>query len=143
MGYVTGRATGLAADSNGTVYAATAVGAYGARRPAAATGSQFLMRCRALSSGDLVLADNGSLWYATGEGNTGAGSYVGSGVYRLASPRSGVFTAADRVGGPELESTTISKLRFGGGKVWVATLRGRLVARRVYQLRAVALRFCA
>ena len=46
-----------------------------------------------LSSGWLVLAGDGSLWYATGEANTGGTSYVGSGVYRLANPRTGAVLA--------------------------------------------------
>jgi hypothetical protein len=45
-------------------------------------------------------------------------------VFRLANPRTGHFTTDDRVGGPELESTTIMRLRFGGGQVWAATNRG-------------------
>ena len=65
-----------------------------------------------------------SLWYATGEANTGGTSYVGSGVYRLASPTTGQFSPSDRVGGNELESTTINSIRFAGGRVWAATLRG-------------------
>src|SRR5262249_47774270 len=77
-----------------------------------------------LSTGWLVLAGDGSLWYATGEANTGATSYVGAGVYRLANPKSGQFAPTDRVGGAELESTVIRKLRFFDGRVWAATSRG-------------------
>ena len=55
----------------------------------------------------------GALWYGTGEANTGGTSYVGSGVYRLANPATRhVLAASDRVGGTELESTTIYHLRF-------------------------------
>ena len=50
---------------------------------------------------------------------------MGSGVYRLTSPTSGVFSIANRVGGTELESTFIGKLRFDGvGYVYAATSRG-------------------
>ena len=63
-----------------------------------------------------------SLWYATGEANTGGTSYVGAGVYVLTNPTSN--TSWVRVGGNELESSTIHKLRFAGGKVWAATLFG-------------------
>ena len=45
-------------------------------------------------------------------------------MYRLANPRTGSFTLADRVGGQELDSTTIGRVRFGGGRVWAATNRG-------------------
>ena len=67
---------------------------------------------------------NGVLWYATGEANTGAESYVGAGVYVLTNPTSN--TSWTRVGGNELESTTIGRLRFDktGSKVWAASLRG-------------------
>src|SRR6476661_6489211 len=68
--------------------------------------------------------DDGSLWYAEGEANTGGTAYSGAGVFRLANPRTGSFTMADRVGGKELESTTIGRIRFGGGRVWAATNRG-------------------
>lgn len=75
--------------------------------------------------GDLRVAPDGALWLATGEANTGATSYVDSGVYRLTSPRTGAFVASNRVGGAELESTFIGKLRFDGvGGVYAATSRG-------------------
>src|SRR6266571_1790735 len=64
-------------------------------------------RITGLAGGDgylYVRGADGTLWLATGEANTGATSYVGSGVYRLAKPRTGVFAATDRVGGSELES---------------------------------------
>jgi photosystem II stability/assembly factor-like uncharacterized protein len=78
-----------------------------------------------LSVGDIRLAPDGALWLATGEANTGATAFVGSGVYRLASPASSVFSVENRVGGPELESTFIGKLRFDGvGSVYAATSRG-------------------
>jgi hypothetical protein len=74
--------------------------------------------------GDLRLDGKGRLWYATGEANTSATSFVGAGVFVLNDPRHGQFSAAGRVGGTELESTTIRALRFGGDKVWAATSRG-------------------
>src|SRR6185295_1173183 len=78
-----------------------------------------------LSTGDLRVAPDGALWLATGEANTGATSYVGTGVYRLTNPKTALFTAANRVGGMELESTFIGKLRFDGiGNVYAATSRG-------------------
>jgi hypothetical protein len=124
-GLVTGRITGLAADAAGNVWAAGADG--GVWRHAAGTPANkpywtaISNGLLSLSSGDLEYAD-GKLWYATGEANTGGTSYVGAGVYVLDNPASS--TSWVRVGGTELESTTIGKLRFGGGKVWAATLRG-------------------
>jgi hypothetical protein len=123
-GNVTGRVTGLVADSSGHVYAAGANGGVFRSSTGGGHWTPIADSLPSLSTGWLTLADDGSLWYATGEANTGATSYVGSGVYRLADPVSGSFTPAMRVGGSELESTTIGKLRFGGGKVWAATGRG-------------------
>jgi photosystem II stability/assembly factor-like uncharacterized protein len=78
-----------------------------------------------LSIGDIRIAPDGALWLATGEANTGSNDYVGTGVYRLANPKSGQFSIAGRVGGAELESTFIGKLRFdGAGRVYAATSRG-------------------
>ncbi|WP_211588773.1 WD40/YVTN/BNR-like repeat-containing protein [Allorhizocola rhizosphaerae] len=123
-GAVTGRVTGLAADGAGHVYAAGANGGVWRSSTGGGNWTPIADGLPSLSTGALELAPDGSLWYATGEANTGGTSYVGSGVYRLANPTTGVFTAAMRVGGAELESTTIGKLRFGGGKVWAATGRG-------------------
>jgi len=123
-GNVTGRITGLVADNAGHVYAAGADGGVWRSSTGGGNWTPIADGLPSLSSGTLVLADDGSLWYGTGEANTGGTSYVGSGVYRLANPASGTFTPGDRVGGPELESTVISKLRFAGGLVWAATNRG-------------------
>lgn len=123
-GKVTGRITGLVADSSGHVWAAGANGGVYRSLTGGGNWTPIADSLPSLSTGWLTLADDGSLWYATGEANTGASSYVGSGVYRLADPVNGSFTPAMRVGAAELESTIISKLRFGGGKVWAATGRG-------------------
>src|SRR4051812_16054740 len=122
-GLVTGRITGLAADAAGDTWAAGADGGVwrhvaGHDKPYWTAISDGLL---SLSTGDLEYS-GGKLWYATGEANTGGTSYVGAGVYVLDNPTSS--TSWTRVGGTELESTTIGKLRFGGGKVWAATLRG-------------------
>jgi hypothetical protein len=66
-----------------------------------------------------------TLWYATGEANTGATSYTGAGVYRLRNASRSRFSQADRVGGAELESRSINQLKFDGeGRVYAATTRG-------------------
>ncbi|MDX6517549.1 MAG: hypothetical protein QOF50_395 [Gaiellaceae bacterium] len=128
-GLETGRITGIAADTSGYVYAAGADGGVwrsstGGRSTSGRAWTPIADALPTLSSGDLELASDGSLWYATGEANTGGTSYVGTGVYRLASPRTASFARTDRVGGQELESTTINSIRFANGKAWAATLRG-------------------
>jgi hypothetical protein len=124
MGFVSGRITGIAADNNGAVYAASADGGIWRSLTGGGNWQPISDQLPSLSSGELTLATDGSLWYASGEANTGGTSYAGAGVFRLASPRTGTFTMANRVGGQELESTTIMRLRFGGGRVWAATNRG-------------------
>ncbi|GAB3070426.1 WD40/YVTN/BNR-like repeat-containing protein [Pedococcus soli] len=124
-GKVTGRITGLAADSSDHVYAAGADGGVWRSSVGGGAWTPIADSLPSLSGGDLQLAGDSSLWYATGEANTGGTSYVGAGVYRLATPASGSFAPTDRVGGKELESTTIGRIRFGGGSnVFAATNRG-------------------
>jgi hypothetical protein len=123
-GHVTGRITGLAADTADHVYAAGANGGVYRSTTGGGNWTPLSDSLPSLSGGDLQLAGDGSLWYATGEANTGGTSYVGSGVYRLADPVTGTFSPADRVGGKELESTTVGRLRWGGGQVFAATNRG-------------------
>jgi photosystem II stability/assembly factor-like uncharacterized protein len=123
-GLVTGRITGLAADDSGDVYAAGADGGVWRSTTGGGDWTPIADSLPSLSSGDLELAPDGSLWYATGEANTGGTSYAGTGVYRLGNPTAGAFSPSDRVGGNELESTTINSIRFTATDVWVATLRG-------------------
>src|SRR6266568_5798572 len=121
---VAGRTTGLAAGG-GYIYAGGADGGVFRSGDGGASWTPLTDGLPTLSTGDLRLAPDGALWLATGEANTGGTSYVGSGVYRLAKPQTGAFAMTDRVGGSELESTTIGKLRFdGGGTVYAATSRG-------------------
>jgi sugar lactone lactonase YvrE len=123
-GLVTGRITGIAADSSGHVYAGGANGGVWRSSTGGGHWTPIADALPSLSTGDLELAADGSLWYATGEANTGGTSYAGTGVYRLANPATGTFSASDRVGDDELESTTINSLRFTKDTVWAATLRG-------------------
>ncbi|MFJ8199862.1 glycosyl hydrolase [Streptomyces sp. NPDC096152] len=123
-GRVSGRVTGLAADNKGDVYAGSANGGVFRSRTGGGHWTPISDRLPALSTGDLQLDGRGRLWYATGEANTSATSFLGTGVYVLADPRHGEFGRRDRVGGDELESTSIHALRFGGDKVWAATTSG-------------------
>lgn len=126
-GDVAGRVTGLAAG-RGYVWAGGADGGVFRKSLTSrhAAWDQISDRILALSTGDLVYDENAdTLWYATGEANTGATTYTGAGVYRLRQARSGRFTDADRVGGDELESRSINQLKFDGrGTVYAATTRG-------------------
>ena len=123
-GLVSGRVTGLAAGG-GAIYAGGADGGVFRSTDGGTTWTPLTDGLPTLSVGDVQLGPDGALWLATGEGNTGATSYVGSGVYRLASPLTRAFAATDRVGGTELESTFIHRLRFdGAGSVYAATSRG-------------------
>ncbi|MCC3771176.1 glycosyl hydrolase, partial [Streptomyces sp. UNOC14_S4] len=123
-GYVTGRITGVAADDRGYVYAGGANGGVFRSRTGGGHWQPIADSLPSLSTGTLALDHPGRLWYATGESNTGATSFVGTGVYVLADPRHGTFRPGGRVGGPELESTVIHALRFAGDTVWAATSRG-------------------
>jgi hypothetical protein len=123
-GYVTGRITGIAADNHGYVYAGAANGGVWRSRTGGGGWQPIAEQMPSPSTGDLRLDGAGRLWWATGEANTSATSFVGTGVYVLSDPRHGTFRPADRVGGTELESTIIRKVRFFGGTVWAATNRG-------------------
>ncbi len=126
-GEVAGRITGLAAG-NGYVFAGGANG--GVFRTRAGRSDHWRPisdRILALSTGDLVYdAAADTLWYATGEANTGATTYAGAGVYRLRHARTADgFSQADRVGGSELESRSINQIKFdGAGNIYAATSRG-------------------
>ncbi len=123
-GLVSGRITGLAAGG-GYLYAGGADGGVFRSSDDGATWTAISDNLPTLSTGDLKLAADGALWLATGEANTGGTSYLGSGVYRLANPQTGQFAKTDRVGGTELESTMINKLKFDDqGRVFAATSRG-------------------
>lgn len=123
-GIVTGRITGVAVDGS-YVYAAGADGGVFRSSNGGSSWAPLADTLPTLSVGDLRLAPDGALWLATGEGNTGATSYVGSGVYRLAHPRTGIFSTSTRVGGNELESTFINKIKFDdAGHAYAATSNG-------------------
>ncbi|MEO6408469.1 MAG: hypothetical protein ABIO45_06905 [Burkholderiaceae bacterium] len=123
-GLVAGRTTGLAAGG-GYLYAGGADGGVFRSADNGVTWVPLTDGLPTLSVGWLEIAPDGALWLGTGEANTGATAYVGTGVYRLPSPGTGVFTPSLRVGGMELESTTIGKLRFDpSGNVYAATSQG-------------------
>lgn len=122
-GNTTGRITGIATMGK-TVFAGGADGGVWRSTTGGGEWTPIADDLGTLSTGDLRVGPDKALWYATGEGNTGGTSFVGQGVFRLADPQSGRLEPGDRVGGTELESTVIQKIRFGGGYAWVATNRG-------------------
>ena len=123
-GLVTGRTTGVAADRDGYVYVGAAGGGVFRSRTGGGRWEPIADRLPAFATGGLYLDRWSRLWFATGEANTAADTFVGSGVYLLSDPRNGEFQPSDRVGGTELESATIRSLRFNGDTVWAATSRG-------------------
>ena len=124
-GLVSGRVTGVAVDSLGTVYAGGAAGGVFRSTDGGTTWTPIADQLASLSVGDLRVAPDGALWLATGEGNTGATSYVGSGVYRLTSPRTSTFTQAHRVGDNVLSGKFINKIKFDdAGNAYAASSRG-------------------
>jgi hypothetical protein len=123
-GNVTGRLAAMAADNSGYVYAGSAGGGVWRSRTGGGTWQPISDKLSSQSTGALALDGSGRLWLGTGEANTNADAYLGSGVYVLTSPHHGTFSSRSRVGGDELESTTIHQLRFGGGKVYAATSEG-------------------
>lgn len=123
-GLVTGRMAAMAADDDGYVYAGSAGGGVWRSRTGGGRWTPISDKLPTQATGSLALDGKGRLWLGTGEATTNADAYLGSGVYVLSDPHHGTFSRADRVGGDELESTTIHELRFGAGTVWAATSEG-------------------
>ena len=124
-GYVSGRVEALAVDAK-CIFAGG--GMSGVKRSCDG-GSKWDPIADALptqSIGGQSLAPDGALWVATGDGNTGSSTYVGAGVYRLASPDTGTFTATMKIGGSELDSQIIRRILVDSdnNRVFVAASRG-------------------
>jgi len=124
-GYVTGRIQALAVDA-ACVFAGGASGGVFRSCDGGANWTSISDALPTLSVGSMAIAPDGALWLATGDGVTCSTTYVGTGVYRLANPNSGTFTASMRVGGTELESQVIRKILIdpGSNQVYVAASRG-------------------
>ncbi len=122
-GVVSGRVVALAVH-NGVVYAGGAAGGVFRSTDQGSTWTSITDAAPqiSLSIGDLqVNPADGSVWLSTGEGNTGATSYVGNGVWRY-DTAAGTWS---HVGQAELDSHTSLKVAFDGvGGVYVATSRG-------------------
>lgn len=123
-GNVTGRTAALVADNAGYVYEGSAGGGVWRSRTGGRNWQAISDALPAQATGALALDGAGRLWLGTGEATTNADAYLGSGVYLLSDPRHGTFSAYSRVGGKELDNTTVHTLRFGGDTVWASTSRG-------------------
>ena len=116
-GIVGGRTTALAVDGS-TLYAGAADG--GVWKRVNGSWTPLTDDAPSLSVGALGVDGNHGLWVGTGEANTNSDSYLGVGVLYKAANRS-TFV---RVGGDELQNTTISRLVFDNGYVLAATDKG-------------------
>ncbi|GHF13911.1 hypothetical protein GCM10014715_81760 [Streptomyces spiralis] len=127
-GHSAGRIAALATDPThrGVVYAGAAGGGVFRSTDDGSTWTPIADRLPALSVGALAVAPDGSLWLATGEATTASDNYLGSGVYRLANPVTGTFSESDKVGGTELDSSSIHTLTFdkAAGYVFAASSHG-------------------
>ncbi len=124
MGLVTGRAAAVAADSHGDVYEGAAGGGVWRSTSGGGHWQSISDRLPAQATGALTLDGRGRLWLGTGEATTNADAYLGSGVYVLDDPSRGSFSPRERVGGDELQSSSIHELRISGDKIWAATTEG-------------------
>jgi hypothetical protein len=127
-GYSAGRIAALAVDPThtGVLYAGGADGGVFRSTDDGATWAPIADHLPALSVGSLALMPDGSLWLGTGEATTASDNYAGSGVYRLANPATGSFSSADRIGGGELDGSSIHELRVDAqaGYVFAVTSHG-------------------
>lgn len=127
-GFSAGRIAALAVDPThaGVIYAGGADGGVFRSTDDGGTWTPISDHLPALSVGALAVGPDGALWLATGEATTASDNFLGNGVYRLANPQTSSFGSADRVGGPELENSSIHELRFdaGTGTVFAASSHG-------------------
>ncbi|MCW2691966.1 MAG: hypothetical protein JWM67_570 [Mycobacterium sp.] len=126
FGVVSGRITALATD-RGVLFAGAADGGVWASADAGGVWQPLTDDAPTLSIGALAVdpADH-SLWVGTGEANTNADSYLGTGVYRLDLQTGQLqLTAGSQVGGSALLNHQVYAIRFdGAGGVYAATDRG-------------------
>jgi len=127
-GFSAGRIAALAVDPAhaGVLYAGGADGGVFRSADDGNTWTPISDHLPALSVGALAVGPDGALWLATGEATTASDNFLGDGVYRLASPATSSFTIADRVGGGELDNSSIHELRFDtdAGSLFAATSHG-------------------
>jgi hypothetical protein len=124
-GYVSGRVQAVAADA-ACLFAGGAMSGVSRSCDNGTTWTPIADALPTQSVGNMSIAPDGALWIATGDGTTGSGTFVGAGVYRMASPDSGTLTPDAKVGGTELDSQVIRRILIDApdGLVFVAGSRG-------------------
>ena len=124
-GYVSGRVEALAVDDI-CIFAGGGMSGVSRSCDAGTNWTPIADALPTQSIGSQALAPGGALWVATGDGNTGSSTYVGAGVYRLASPDTGTFAANMKIGGTELDSQIIRRILIdsANNRVFVAASRG-------------------
>ncbi|HEX2903466.1 MAG TPA: hypothetical protein VHO01_08415 [Jatrophihabitans sp.] len=122
---VSGRVTALAADRH-ELYAGAAGGGVWASKDGGRNWTPLSDNQPTLSTGALAVnPEDHSLWVGTGEANTNADSYLGTGVYRLATNGSGKpHGALTLVGGSALVDHQVYRLLFDDDTVFAATSQG-------------------
>src|SRR4051812_43662282 len=98
-GLVSGRIVGIAVGG-GSIYIGGANGGVFRSSDDGRTFAPLTDGLPSLSVGDLRLAADGALWLSTGEANTGATAFLGSGVYRLPEAGGGTVPPARPARGP-------------------------------------------
>jgi hypothetical protein len=125
FGLAGGRVTALAADGN-EMYAATAGGGVWGSNNGGVKWTPLSDGQPSLSTGALAVnpADH-AVWIGTGEANTNADSYLGTGVYRLATDgHGGPAGDATLVGGSALLDHQVYRILINGPDVFAATSQG-------------------
>jgi hypothetical protein len=125
-GYVSGRVQSVVTDA-ACIFAGGAMSGVSRSCDTGATWTPIADSLATQSVGNMSIApDDGALWLATGDGTTGSGTFVGAGVYRLATPDTTSFTPTTKIGGSELDSQIIRRILIDDkdNRVFVAGSRG-------------------
>ena len=121
---VGGRSTALAQDGK-ELYAATAGGGVWVSHDKGGAWTPLSDDQPTLSTGALTVTPDHAVWIGTGEANTNADSYLGAGVYRLATNGAGHPKGSPTVvGGSALLDHQVYRLLSVGEVVFAATNHG-------------------
>ena len=124
FGVVGGRVTALAMQK-AELYAGTAGGGTWASADKGSTWTPLTDDQPSLSTGAVLAAGDGGVWIGTGEANTNADSYLGTGVYRLRTDAQGAPVGKPAlVGGTALVNHQVYRLMQDGSEIYAATNQG-------------------